>query len=66
MSKKYKNFFLEKKPISIKEYPIIFFAVAHTELLSFYPKKIYSNKNEKNIIVDLTLKLDNKFVNIGF
>jgi UDP-N-acetyl-D-galactosamine dehydrogenase len=66
LSNKYKNIFLEKKPILIKKYPIIVFAVAHSKLLNFYSKKIYNYKNENNIVIDLTLKLDNKFVNIGF
>tara|TARA_B100000963_G_C22623753_1_gene671265 strand:+ start:472 stop:1740 length:1269 start_codon:yes stop_codon:yes gene_type:complete len=66
LEKKYHKYFLNKKPKNISKFSIIIFAVAHKDLLSYYPKKLYESYSKNNLIVDLTLKLNKNFVNIGF
>ena len=61
----YKKMFLIKQPNNFEKYNLIIYAVAHTRLNTL-KNKIYKIKSNKRIIVDLTLKLKDEFVDVGF
>tara|TARA_X000000950_G_scaffold175784_1_gene213636 strand:+ start:2584 stop:3855 length:1272 start_codon:yes stop_codon:yes gene_type:complete len=62
---KFKKIFLNKEPNKLEKYNLIIYAVAHKKFNNLV-NKIYRFKSDKNIIVDLTLKLKNEFIDIGF
>ena len=61
----YKKMFLTKQPNNFEKYNLIIYAVSHTKL-NILKNKIYNIKSNKRIIVDLTLKLKDEFVDVGF
>ena len=65
LENKFKKILLNKEPSKLEKYNLIIYAVAHKKLNNLV-NKIYRFKSDKNIIVDLTLKLKNEFIDIGF
>ena len=63
---KYQSLLLKQKPKKLINFDIIIFAVAHEVFFKSYQKKLNKFKANKKILVDLTLKLERKFVDISF
>ncbi len=64
LDKKYKSLFIKKKISILDKYSIIILLVPHKSLLKDFSKKIYKFKNNNNIVVDLTLKLNSNYVDL--
>ncbi|MDC0861382.1 nucleotide sugar dehydrogenase [Alphaproteobacteria bacterium] len=64
LDKKYKSLFIRKKIFTLDKYSIVIFLVPHKSLLKNFSKKIYKYKNNNNIVVDITLKLNSNYVDL--
>ena len=63
---KYQDLLLKQKPKNLTNFDIIVFAVAHKVFFKLYQNKLNKFNSHKKILVDLTLKLERKIVDISF
>ena len=63
---KYQDLLLKQKPKNLINFDIIVFAVAHKVFFKLYQNKLNKFNSHKKILVDLTLKLERKIVDISF
>ena len=66
LESKYQDLLLKQKPKNLINFDIIVFAVAHKVFFKLYQNKLNKFNSRKKILVDLTLKLDRKIVDISF
>ena len=63
---KYQDLLIKQKPKNLINFDIIVFAVAHKVFFKLYQNKLNKFNSRRKILVDLTLKLDRKIVDISF